>query len=319
VISGARALVHHRAYVRAVAFSADARKLASVDNDGVLVLWSLDTFTIVATRQLEAPYSERHGRALAFLPQGGLLVSYSGGIGVFDEVSLEPMRRGEPYNRPDRLQLSDGGRSYLGTEHLYDTETFGLRALSLSGSAGEFTGFLVQYAHPATNAVFMCNDGGYEDVGMATEGPLEARRVSLYGPELREERRGRTLPMGQGVYAATFDPRTRRFVFRLNGRLEAWTDDGSTEEVLGAWSVDGNLHCFGDAAACIAGEKPFAPVSLRWWAGCFDGVPVELELPPSGNVHLSQSGEWVSWTEVPVDRSFAIKVVDLRPLRLPRS
>ena len=319
LISGARALIHHRAYLRAVAFSADACRLASVDNDGVLVLWSLDTFTTMATRKLEAPYSERHGRALAFLPQGGLLVSHSGGIGVFDEVSLEPIRRGEPYNRPDRIQLSDGGRSYLGTEHLYDIETFELRALSLAGTAGEFTGFLVQCAHPATDAVFMCNDGGYEDVGMAAEGPLEARRVSLYGPDLRNERRGRTLPMGQGVYAAAFDPRTRRFVFDLNGRLEAWADDGSTEEVLGAWSIGGKLHCFGDASACIVGEKPFAPVTLRWWAGCFAGQPTELELPPSANVHLSQNGEWVLWTEIPVDRSFVMKVVDLRPLGLPRS
>src|SRR6266568_3810286 len=266
-VSHARSLVSHRAYVRAAAFTVDARKLASIDNDGRLVLWSLDTFEIVAERALKGPYSDRHGRALAFLPQGGLLVSHAGGIGVFDEASLELIRRGEPYDRPDRLQVSDGGRSYLGDHCLFDSETFALRAVGLPGCAGEFTGFLVQCAHPATDAVFMCNDGGYEDVGMATEGPLEACRVSLHGPNLRDQRRGRTLPMGQGVYDAAFDPKTKRFVFPLNGRLEAWAEDGSAEEVLTARSVVGKLHCFGDASASIVSEKPFAPVSLRWWSG----------------------------------------------------
>lgn len=316
-LSDAKSLIVHRAWVRAVAFSGDACRLATVDNEGMLVLWSLESFDVIAKKQLPAPYSERNGRALAFLPHGGLLVSHGGGIGVFDHRTLEPIRAGESYNRPTRLEISDGGRSYLGDRNLYDTETFALRALATAGSAGEFSGFNVQCAHPATDAVFMCTDGGFEDIGMATEGPLEQSRVSLYGPDLREERRGRTLPMGKGVYEAAFDPRTRRFVFLLDGRVEAWAEDGSTEEVLAAWSLAGRLHCFGDASACLV-EKSLAPTVLRWWPGCFEGSPVELELPALARVTLSPRGDWAAWTEVPVEGSFAMRVLDLRPLGLPR-
>ncbi len=317
-LSSAKSFVVHRAPVRAVAFSGDARKLATVDEKGVLVLWSLESFEVIATRQLPSPYSEPSGRALAFLPQGGLLVSHGGGIGVYDDGTLDLVRSGESYNRPTRLQISDGGRSYLGDRNLYDTETFALRGLAIAGGVGEYTGFTVQCAHPATDAIFVCTDGGFEDVGMATEGPLEEKRVSLYGPDLRSERRGRTLQMRHGVYEAAFDPKTRRFVFILDGRLEAWAEDGSSEDVPIASSVAGVLHCFGDASASLVAE-PAAPALLRWWRGCFEGSPAEYELPAFARVTLSQRGEWCAWTEIPVNGTFALKVFDLRSLGLPRA
>jgi WD40 repeat protein len=295
-----RTLCIHRAYLRAFGFSSDGRKLASADNKGVLCLWDVESGHLQSRVQTEPGLAGASCEALAFSPENELFVSESTGLTVRDGTSLLVIRKSTTM-RPKTLQFGGGGAWFLTDDTVYDTRTLNYMASAPRRLATEFFDYPYRCAQSDGDSVLVCDDGGYEDVGLATEGPLFDARLTLFDRRFSAERRTRVIPKNSdsGVTALGYDAQTRQFIVGWwGGTIEAWAADGTRETVLTRiWSTVRVFFCgtgFTAAVADAGAEKlEVGPYRLLRWDGCFSGEPESFDVPRE-DVVLSPNGRWLA-------------------------
>jgi hypothetical protein len=243
--------------------------MATLDEAGNLTLYDFASLKPLARVRCEAsPYYLVQGFGLKWSAGNLIAAHYAVGILLFDAETLKPHSRWQSSNYT-QFAFMAGGRWLVRAGNdiiITDIETDSTVLHVPPRWNTEFCDYTHLAADPSGDTVLFVDDGGYEDIGMATEGPFNPKELTLLQVPSKRVLQRQVFEQGGGVSLLSFDPwRGHYWVLNYGGSLEFWDKDGNgtsqgplSGQVLGVghsqrWSV------------VLRRNEPKGPVTVLLW------------------------------------------------------
>lgn len=300
-----RLLVHGPSPWLRPVFSPDGQLMATLSQAGALVLWDVESLSPVTQTVAQPSRSYTvQGYALEWSPSDLIAALYANELIFYCGLNLEVQTRW--LARHNSLMGFGGGGSWMAQARDSITITDIASTKTMCFIPPRWDTEFCEYTHmtsdPVGNTVLFIDDGGYEDIGMATEGPFNDKLLTLVEVPSNRTLRSKTWKRGknEGVWKLHFDVwRNCYWIGTYQGWIEGWDTLGNTlsRRRLGQAIVSDIACSKTSMAALLQPWMSVAPPTLVVWNDAGERIEKTLTHPAEW-VALSPDGQWLLLPEL---------------------